>query len=146
MIRSTTTIRRSLRLAVAVATVVGFSACSSDDGADEPIDNTGTEESPDDTTVTTDAPDDSGESGDQVDAVIVGFAFDPDPIEVLDGSTITWTNNDGVPHTVTGTGELEFDSGPIASGESFTLDVAAAGEFPYVCTIHGRMSGTISSS
>ncbi len=143
MNRTTTTIRRSLRLAVAVATVVGFSACSSDD---EPTDNADTEDAADDTTGTTDAPDDSGEAGDQVDAVIVNFAFDPDPLEVVNGSTITWTNNDGVPHTVTGTGELEFDSGSIASGESFTLDVAVAGEFPYVCTIHGRMSGTVSSS
>jgi plastocyanin len=139
MIRTTTTIRHSLRLAVAVATVVGFSASSSDDDADEPTDNADTEES-------TDASDDSGDEAGAVDAVIADFAFEPDPLEVVGGSTITWTNNDGVPHTVTGTGELEFDSGSIASGESFTLTVDAAGEFAYVCTIHGQMSGTVSSS
>ena len=127
--------------------MLGFSACSSDDDADESTDTAQeSSDAPEDGTGTTDAPDDSGEEGGQVDAVIVDFAFDPGPLEVVGGSTITWTNNDGVPHTVTGTGELEFDSGSIASGESFTLTVDAAGEFAYVCTIHGQMSGTVSSS
>jgi plastocyanin len=140
---TTTTVRRTLQLAVAVATVVGFSACSSDD--DEASDSADTE-APDDATGATDAPGDSGIGAGPIDAVIADFAFDPDPVEVVSGNTVTWTNNDGVAHTVTGTGDFAFDSGSLASGESFTLAVEAAGEFPYVCTIHGQMSGTLTST
>ncbi len=143
----TSATRRAVRLVGAAALVVGFAACSSDDtdestdAADEPV-----ESAPADGTDTTDAPGDPGDVAVAVDASIVDFAFDPDPVAVADGGTVTWTNNGGAPHTVTGTGELEFDSGTIAPGDAFTLTVDGAGEFAYVCTIHGQMSGTISSS
>ena len=141
--RSPTT-RGAIRLLGATALVVGFAACSSDDDGDEAAD--AAEETADDDTVTTGAPDDPGGAGDAVEASIVDFAFEPDPVAVTIGGTVTWTNDDGAPHTVSGTGELEFDSGPIASGDSFTLTVDASGEFAYVCTIHGQMSGTLISS
>jgi plastocyanin len=146
----TSATRRAVRLVGAAALVVGFAACSSDD-ADESTDEAdeadeSVESAPADGTDTTEAPADPGDSADAVDASIVDFAFDPDPVAVAAGGTVTWTNNGGAPHTVTGTGELEFDSGTLAPGDVFTLTVDGAGEFAYVCTIHGQMTGTISSS
>ena len=137
--------RRTIRFVGLAALVVGFSACSSDGDADDATDDAGeTVDPPADDGA--EAPEGPGEPADAVDASIVDFAFEPDPVEVVNGGTVTWTNNGGVPHTVTGTGELEFDSGTIASGDAFTLTVDAAGEFAYVCTIHGQMSGTLVST
>jgi plastocyanin len=76
-------------------------------------------------------------------ATIAGFAFDPSPVQVATGDAITWTNTDGATHTVTATGDLAFDSGNLAEGESFTFTVDQPGEFTYVCPIHSSMQGTI---
>ena len=130
--------RRAVRLVLAAALVAGVAACSSDDDAQDDA-----EETVADTAAESGDESDAGGGGEPGDAVIAGFAFDPDPIEVPSGTTITWTNNDSASHTVTGAGELEFDSGSIGTGETFTLTVDAAGEYAYVCTIHGQMAGTI---
>jgi plastocyanin len=81
--------------------------------------------------------------GGAVSATIAGFAVDPTPVRVVDGNTVTWTNTDGATHTVTATGDLAFDSGNLAEGESFTFTVDQVGEFAYVCTIHRSMQGTV---
>lgn len=121
--------------AAAVAALVlagcGGSDASSDDTGDDDV-------AADDVA----AADGAGTGGD-VTAAIADFAFDPTPVEAAAGTTITWTNQDSAPHTVTGTGDLEFDSGNLDEGESFSLTVDEAGEFAYVCTIHGSMQGTI---
>lgn len=144
---STSRTRRTIRLVGIAALIVGVAACSSDDDASDTPDATeGAEETADDGADTTDAPADPGDPAGAVNATIADFTFVPDPIAVVSGGTVTWTNDDGVPHTVTGTGDLEFDSGSIAAGDSFTLTVEEAGTFAYVCTIHGQMSGSLISS
>ncbi len=75
---------------------------------------------------------------------IEGFAFNPATIEIGVGDSVTWTNNDGSPHTVTqspsGSG---FQSGPIASGGTFTQTFDAPGTFEYFCEFHANMTGTV---
>jgi len=71
-------------------------------------------------------------------------AYVPNPIRVAPGSTVTWTNDDPVPHTATSDTGV-WDSGTLTSGESFSFKFNTAGTFPYHCTIHGQqsMSGTV---
>ena len=63
------------------------------------------------------------------------------------GQIVVWTTVDGVPHTVTsdsrGVAEGSFDSGYIAPGQSFALRFDRPGEYPYVCTLHPFMTGTV---
>ncbi len=63
------------------------------------------------------------------------------------GETLSWTNVDGVPHTVTSTSrgldEGGFDSGPISPGQSFATRFDQPGEYRYICTIHPVMTATI---
>lgn len=73
---------------------------------------------------------------------IKNFAFGPGSLSVTAGTTVTWTNNDTVAHTVTATGG-GFDSGTISPGETFTFTFADAGSFDYVCSFHPNMTGTI---
>jgi plastocyanin len=69
-------------------------------------------------------------------------AYSPNPITIVAGGSVTWMNNDTVTHTATGNTGL-FDSGPIAAGGQFTRTFSTTGSFPYHCTIHPGMVGTV---
>ena len=75
-------------------------------------------------------------------------AFVPAIITVAAGTTITWTNNDSMAHTVTSDGGL-FDSGSISaaglytSGGTFSNTFATAGTYMYHCTTHPLMTAKV---
>ena len=69
-------------------------------------------------------------------------AYSPNPITVSVGSSVTWMNNDTITHTATSETGL-FDSGPIAPNGRFTRQFSTVGSFPYRCTIHPGMVGTV---
>ena len=69
---------------------------------------------------------------------IQNFAFNPVTITITRGQTITWTNMDNVPHTVTSTTGV-FNSGSIGSGQTFSYTFNDAGTFEYSCTNHPSM-------
>jgi hypothetical protein len=69
------------------------------------------------------------------------FSFSPASITVNEGDTVTWTNSGpNEPHTATGDG---FDTGEVAVGSSASATFSQAGNFPYVCTLHPEMTGTV---
>ena len=74
---------------------------------------------------------------------IKDFAFNPPEITVPVGGSVTWTNDDGTPHTATGLDREVLQSGPIAPGESFTQTFDTAGTFDYFCEFHANMKGSI---
>ena len=80
--------------------------------------------------------------GEEIEAAIEGFAFVPGTIEIKVGTTITWTNNDSAPHTVTAN-DRSFDSGRMEQGQTFSFTFEEAGSFDYFCEYHPGMSGTI---
>jgi amicyanin len=72
------------------------------------------------------------------------FAFGPESITVKAGTTVTWTNNDQDPHTVTSQGK----DGPLKSatmnkGDTYQYTFSTAGTYAYLCTIHPFMTGTV---
>jgi|1185.fasta_scaffold61811_2 plastocyanin len=71
---------------------------------------------------------------------IEGMAFVPATVTVAAGDTIVWTNKDPFPHSVTAQG---FDSQAIAPGKTWTYRAARKGDFPYACTLHPTMKGTL---
>lgn len=75
---------------------------------------------------------------------IANFAFDPAQITVAAGSTVAWTNNDSVPHTVTAQ-DGAFDSGILDPGASFSWTFAQPGSFAYLCQLHPQMQGSVSA-
>lgn len=65
---------------------------------------------------------------------ITDFQYDPADLAVKVGQTVTVTNNDVTPHTVTAKdGSFNAD---VPAGGTATLTVPAAGSFPYGCTYH----------
>jgi plastocyanin len=73
---------------------------------------------------------------------ISGFAFSPSSLTVSVGDTVTWTNHDAVSHTSTSNTGV-WDSGLIGQNDSFMRVFSTAGAFPYHCTPHPQMTGTI---
>ncbi len=70
--------------------------------------------------------------------------YSPDVITVVIGvnSTVTWTNNDAQPHTVTGVNGT-FDSGNMDTGQSFSYNFTRPGVYDYTCTYHPWMHGRV---
>jgi plastocyanin len=73
---------------------------------------------------------------------ISGFAFSPATVSVTVGDTVTWTNSDAQGHTATADGGA-FDTGTIGNAQSGTITFSTAGSFPYHCSIHPDMTGTV---
>src|SRR5215204_4755154 len=75
-------------------------------------------------------------------------AYQPNPIQVSVGNTVSWTNNDSQPHTVTsgsnGQPDNKFNSSPNFSpllnpGQTFSFTFTQAGDYPYFCMLHPNM-------
>jgi plastocyanin len=73
---------------------------------------------------------------------ISGFDFNPTPLEIKVGTTVTWQNEDSTAHTVVAD-DGSFSSNPLNKGDSFSFTFEKAGSFPYHCGIHTNMKGTI---
>ena len=69
-------------------------------------------------------------------------AFSPGSLTIKTGTTVTWKNDDNMTHTATANGG-SFDTGDIAPGASKSYTFTTAGSFPYHCTYHSGMTGTI---
>src|SRR2546422_5977612 len=72
-----------------------------------------------------------------------GPFFSPANLTVKVGKTVTWVNKDTVAHTVTTDGSSLFDSGVVPTGATFQFSFTTAGTYPYYCTVHPFMKGTI---
>ena len=77
-------------------------------------------------------------------------SYQPNPVQVSTGATVTWTNDDSQPHTATSgenaTPDQRFDSGIMAPAATFEHTFTEAGEYPYFCLLHPNMVGTVSVS
>jgi plastocyanin len=69
--------------------------------------------------------------------------FDPEEVTVKAGDTVTWVNDDGVGHDVTGDDFSSGDPGAMQNGDTFEHTFDTAGTFDYVCTVHPKMTGTV---
>ena len=81
-----------------------------------------------------------------VDISVVGVSagFDPTAATGAIGDTFHWTNNDSITHTTTQNGPLSlWNSGNITAGSTFSKAIDFAGSYPYHCSIHTSMTGTV---
>ena len=71
------------------------------------------------------------------------LGFSPADISVKKGTTVTWTNNDSVSHTVTSDTGTTMNSDTLDQGESYTAKFDTVGTFPYHCNFHSSMHGKV---
>jgi plastocyanin len=88
------------------------------------------------TTTATATPSTTTPSTNMVSVTIQNFSYVPVTVSVANGTTVTWTNNDTVSHTVTSVTPGLFDSGPISPGATWSYTFNQTGSFEYSCTIH----------
>ena len=69
-------------------------------------------------------------------------AYNPNPISITRGSSIKWVNNDTIAHSSTSNTGV-WESGLLGAGQSFTMTFPNAGSFPYHCSVHPNMIGTV---
>jgi glucose/arabinose dehydrogenase/plastocyanin len=74
-------------------------------------------------------------------------AYQPNPVQISVGDTVTWTNDDSQPHTVTSgedaTPDGRFDSSTMTSDATFSHTFTEAGEYQYFCILHPNMVETV---
>jgi plastocyanin len=73
---------------------------------------------------------------------IDNFVFGPQTVTVPVGTTVTWTNHDDIPHTVVST-EGVFKSKVRDTDEKFSYTFTKPGTYPYYCSVHPKMTGTV---
>jgi len=75
---------------------------------------------------------------------IKDFRYMPAELVMSVGSTVTWTNQDSIAHTVTAAnGRDGLQSGAMSLGTSYTQAFNEPGTYDYYCEFHPRMRGTL---
>lgn len=86
--------------------------------------------------------DGSGPGGETVTVEMRDNSFSPTPRSVSAGTTVRWVNQGTVQHNTTSETDL-WASQNLQPGASFSRRFDSAGTFPYECTLHPGMTGTI---
>jgi amicyanin len=80
---------------------------------------------------------------------IQNFAFSPPEMTISQGTTVTWMNKDSADHKIINDASGSnaegaiFNSPIIPQWGSYSFTFAIPGTYPYHCTIHPSMKGTI---
>ncbi len=134
--------------AVAAVVTVGFGVSAASDDGSSTAASAETAAAPTESTVTGESTTTvaSGAAPAGGDAVsIKDFSFQAPTLAVAAGTTVTWTNDDGVGHSVNAKDD-SFNSERLSQGDTFQFAFETAGEFAYVCDIHPYMAATITVS
>jgi amicyanin len=73
---------------------------------------------------------------------IDNFTFSPPEITVAAGTTVTWTNDDDIPHTVRAV-DGAFHSAAMDTADSYSFTFAKPGVYSYFCSLHPKMVGKV---
>ena len=73
---------------------------------------------------------------------IDNFTFEPEKLTIKAGTTVTWKNEDDIPHTIASATKA-FKSKALDTDDSFSFTFATPGTYEYFCSLHPHMTGTI---
>jgi plastocyanin len=75
---------------------------------------------------------------------IGNFTFKPQSLQVAAGTTVSWVNEDDVPHTIVGSDPgSPLKSGALDTDASYSAVLDKPGTYPYFCSLHPHMTGTV---
>jgi amicyanin len=72
---------------------------------------------------------------------IGNFTFGPQELKVKSGTTVTWTNEDDIPHTVVSPNN--YRSKVLDTDATYSFTFTTPGTYKYFCSLHPHMTGTI---
>jgi amicyanin len=73
---------------------------------------------------------------------IANFTFEPPVLTVKVGTTVTWVNDDDIPHLVSEK-DGKFRSSALDTDATFSQTFKDAGTIEYFCVLHPHMTGKI---
>lgn len=73
---------------------------------------------------------------------IDNFSFTPQDVTVPVGTTVTWVNQDDVPHTVV-SNDKKFKSKALDTDDKFSYKFDQAGTYEYYCSVHPKMTAKV---
>jgi len=75
-------------------------------------------------------------------AIKIGnFTFGPQELKVKSGTTVTWTNEDDIPHMVVSPNN--YRSKVLDTDATYSFTFTTPGTYKYLCSLHPHMTGTI---
>ena len=74
---------------------------------------------------------------------ITNFSFQPAVLTVKVGTTVTWTNHDSTPHTVTSADKRFASSAGLDTDDQYAFKFDNPGSYEYFCSLHPMMVGKI---
>jgi len=84
----------------------------------------------------------SQDRAEEVKVTIDNFSFTPQDITVKAGTTVTWVNQDDVPHTVV-SNEKKFKSKALDTDDKFSFTFNDPGTYEYYCSVHPKMTAKV---
>ena len=78
----------------------------------------------------------------ELEVKIDNFTFAPQRLVVKAGTTITWINEDDIPHTVASSTKL-FKSKALDTNDKFSFTFITPGSYEYLCSLHPHMTGAV---
>ena len=73
---------------------------------------------------------------------IDNFTFAPQRVTVKAGTTVTWINEDDIPHTVASSTKL-FKSKALDTDDKYAFTFTTPGVYAYFCSLHPHMTATV---
>jgi plastocyanin len=73
---------------------------------------------------------------------IDNFTFTPAVLTVAAGSTVTWVNDDDIPHVVAAD-DRSFRSKALDTQDRFSMTFPKPGTYAYFCALHPRMTAKV---
>jgi plastocyanin len=81
-------------------------------------------------------------SDDAAQVKIDNFTFGPGKLIVDKGTSVTWTNQDDIPHSIVLTA-IGVRSKALDTDKVFTYQFDKTGTFSYICGLHPQMHGQV---
>src|SRR5260370_28686976 len=82
---------------------------------------------------------DQNNSSENYQVKIDNFSFGPATLTVPAGTTVTWVNQDDVPHNIVSTDGKTLKSPVLDTDQKFSYTFNTAGPSPYPCAIHPKV-------
>ena len=81
-------------------------------------------------------------AGNAAQVIMTNRSYDPQQVTIKVGDTVIWVNQDAPKHDVVADNG-EFKSDLFDKGDTFSFTFTKAGTYPYHCSIHPGMVGTV---
>jgi plastocyanin len=82
-------------------------------------------------------------AGDRAVVELSDTTLKPRVVEITEGGTVAWVNRDRTTHRLVSLAPNVFESPRLGEGETFVSTFTKPGTYPYYCSIHNEMKGTV---